>query len=379
MIAALKRAYANFRGFDLERRAVPPMEGPLKPNTALDDAPAALPLPAVDNLAVVSEGLVCSSGAELLTLELRANPGSRLPGLAISGRQAMPGTISCIASDANGGALAVGLDGNGVTIVGGHHDGKVVSEVAGTKLRCPTAVIFADPDTLIVANGSDDVQASGWKHDLMAGGNSGGVWRVDLAASGGAKAERIASALGFPAGLAIGKGGDILVAEAWRHRVLSFDGRADEGRSVLEDLPAYPARMAAASGKGIWLALFAPRNAMVEFVLTEDTYRRQMMETIDPAYWVAPALASGRSFLEPIQGGARKKLNMLKPWSPSWSYGLVALCDGDMRPRASAHSRADGHVHGVTSLAERDGVLFAGAKGSGVIVALDAATFGGGK
>ena len=34
---------------------------------------------------------------------------------------------------------------------------------------------------------------------------------------------------------------------------------------------------------------------------------------------IAPALATGKSFLEPIQGGARKKLNMLKPWSPTWS------------------------------------------------------------
>ena len=85
---------------------------------------------------------------------------------------------------------------------------------------------------------------------------------------------------------------------------------------------------------GFWLALFAPRNQLVEFVLREDKYRRRMIDGVDPAYWIAPALASGESFLEPIQGGARKKLNRLKPWSPSWSYGLVARCDAAMRPQA---------------------------------------------
>jgi long-subunit fatty acid transport protein len=95
-----------------------------------------------------------------------------------------------------------------------------------------------------------------------------------------------------------------------------------------------------------------------------------MVATIDPAYWIAPSLSSGASFLEPIQGGARKKLNMLKPWSPSWSYGLVVRCDANMRAVASFHSRADGSIHGVTSLAETGGALFVGSKGSGAIVRL---------
>jgi hypothetical protein len=373
MIGALKRAYANFRGFDIERRAVPPMEGPLKPNTALDDAAVALTLPDVDNLVAVQEGLVCSTGPELLTLELRADPSRSTPGLAIAGRRTMPGQISCIASD--GDALAIGLDGEGIAILGGKHDGRKIGEAGSARLNCATAAAFAGPDTLIVANGSDRVTAADWKRDLMAKGASGSVWRVDL---GSGRAERIAAGLAFSSGLAVMPDGGIAVSEAWRHRVLAFDGSGPQPRVLLEDLPAYPGRIAPAPGGGFWLSLFAPRNALVEFVLTEDGYRNEMMANIDPAYWIAPSLVSGRSFLEPIQGGARKKLNMLKPWSPSWSYGLVAFCDGHMHPVASAHSRADGKVHGVTSLAERDGVLFAGAKGSGVIVALDAARMAGG-
>ena len=39
MMEALKRLYAGFRGFDEAGSAVPMMDGPLKPNTALDEAP----------------------------------------------------------------------------------------------------------------------------------------------------------------------------------------------------------------------------------------------------------------------------------------------------------------------------------------------------
>ena len=128
---------------------------------------------------------------------------------------------------------------------------------------------------------------------------------------------------------------------------------------------------------GFWLALFAPRNPMVEFVLLEKEYRLRMMETINPEYWIAPHLAPSKSYLQPIQGGARKMLNRLKPWSPTWSYGLVCYCDSAMRPRWSMHSRADGRVHGITTLCEVDGTLFAGAKGSGVVVATPILEAGG--
>jgi hypothetical protein len=208
-----------------------------------------------------------------------------------------------------------------------------------------------------------------WKRDLMNRGSSGSVWRFPLESGG--KPALLARDLAFPYGLAAGPGGSLLVSEAWRHRVIAIDpAAAKPPRTVLLDLPAYPARIVP-DADGYWLALFAPRNQLVEFVLREEGYRRKMISGIDPAYWIAPALSSGVSFLEPIQGGARKKLNMLKPWSPSWSYGLVLRCDSAMRPTTSFHSRADGSIHGVTSLAEYADTLFVGAKGSGVVVALN--------
>jgi hypothetical protein len=360
MIDALKRLSAGFRGFDEAGSAVPMMDGPLKPNTALDAAPVVLRLPEIDNLTATPFGLVCSEGAGLIRLR---DTGEAFEAAK---ERALSGEITCLAADGSG-ALAIGLDGQGIVIQGGRYDGAQFKELNGTTLRSPAAALFLDPDTLVVANGSAEFMMSDWKRDLMNRRSTGSVWRIAL--GGEADATPLARNLAFPYGLALGANGTVLVSESWRHRIVALDS-GKSPRAVLSDLPAYPARIAPASDGGYWLALFAPRNQLVEFVLREEDYRRRMVATIDPAYWIAPSLSSGASFLEPIQGGARKKLNMLKPWSPSWSYGLVVRCDASMRPVESFHSRADGAFHGVTSLAEFNGALLVGAKGSGAIARL---------
>ncbi len=98
----------------------------------------------------------------------------------------------------------------------------------------------------------------------------------------------------------------------------------------------------------------------------------RMMAEIEEAFWIAPALNSGRSFMEPLQGGGVKHMAALNPWAPTRSYGLVARLDASLTPVASWHSRAGGAFHGVTSAAEHDGALLVSAKGGGAIVALDA-------
>ena len=366
MIAALRRAYAAFRGFDDETGSVPMMDGPLRPNARLDAAPVVLTLPEVDNLSTWRDGLICSSGRETLRLV-----GSK-DSLAIAERRVFEATVSCIATE-RGGGLALGLDGRGVLIAEGPHAGRRIGEVGGRALICPTAALFDGPDRLVIASGAASVTTADWKRDLMERGDSGSLWSADLAQADSAP-ELIADGLAFPSGLALAPGGGLFVSEAWRHRVVGIDGPSRGApRALVRDLPAYPGRIASRLAGGFWLAMFAPRNQLVEFVLREDGYRRRMIDSIDPAYWIAPALTSGASFLEPIQGGARKKLNRLKPWSPSWSYGLVAQCDGAMRPIASFHSRADGRAHGVTSCCEWDGALYAAARGSGIVVAIDIA------
>ena len=95
-----------------------------------------------------------------------------------------------------------------------------------------------------------------------------------------------------------------------------------------------------------------------------------MMLEIDADHWVAPCLRSGVTPLEPTQQGGVKQLGVLKPWSPSRSYGLVARLDLAFRPIASLHSRANGRRHGVTSCLMVGKRLFFAAKGDGIVASL---------
>ena len=168
--------------------------------------------------------------------------------------------------------------------------------------------------------------------------------------------------------------GRIAVSEAWRHRLLDFPTRERGApRVLLDDLPGYPGRLSSAPDGGAWLAVFAPRTQLVEFVLREDRYRHWMMQTIEPAHWIAPTLRAGRSYKEPMQGGAVKTLGIFKPWAPSRSYGLAVRLDGDFIPTTSLHSRADGKRHGVTSCLEIRGELIAACKGDDALVSADLA------
>jgi hypothetical protein len=369
MIPALKRAYAAFRGFDDETGSAPMMDGPLRPNALLDAAPVALSLADVDNLTQHNGALLCSSGSQVLRLTPQG--GS----LVASDARAFEQAVTFVATG-HSDSLAIGLDGRGVLILEGPHAGRTIIDSGGQPLCSPTAGLFLDADRLVVANGAEGRTAADWKRDLMERGAAGSLWLIDLSAPN-ATATQLAKGLAFPTGLALAADGRLHLSEAWRHRILAFKTEARSApQAVLSDLPAYPGRIAPARDGGFWLALFAPRNQLVEFVLRENTYRRTMIDTVDPKFWIAPALASGASFLEPIQGGARKKLNMLKPWSPSWSYGLVARCGPAMQPLRSFHSRADGAIHGVTSCCEFDGALYVAAKGAGRIVAIDLANAG---
>jgi hypothetical protein len=90
-----------------------------------------------------------------------------------------------------------------------------------------------------------------------------------------------------------------------------------------------------------------------------------MVAEIDPRYWIAPALSSGQTFLEPLQGAGVKSMGVLKPWAPPRSYGLVIKVAADGRIERSLHSLVDGRHHGVTAVAAQAGALYAVSKGSG--------------
>jgi hypothetical protein len=331
----------------------PPMDGAFCPNDLLDTASALFEAPAPDCLAVTSLGPVVSTGRSLL----RVDRPKDAPAACFDAE------ISALAGLPDGGAAAGLVDGR-IVFAGGRHDGLTIA--AHPEVRCVTALAPARDGSLLVANGSATHGPADWKRDLMERSASGSVWRFDLAS--GAQS-RLAANLAYPYGL-LEDDGSIVVSESWRAALTRISLHADGPRApVLEDLPAYPSRLSRGADGVIWLALFAPRSQLVEFVLSESRYRRRMIDAIDPEHWVAPSLRSGRSPLEPTQQGGVKQLGVLKPWSPSRSYGLIARLDGVYRPTASLHSRANGRRHGVTSCLAWGDRLYFTAKGDGIVAA----------
>jgi len=331
---------------------IPPMDGALKPNTALDDAPAAVEIDAPDNLcgdASHGDGgrLVFSSGDKVLALQ-----GGKLQEI-----QSFDAPVTALAMSP-AGDLAIGLDNGELGLI--PSDGSPRELPATANLACPTALAF-DGGALFVAQGSARHRPSDWAVDLMSKNAYGSVWRIDLAGKGAASL--VHQGLAFPNGL-LARPDGVVVAEGWRHRLIAVPSL----KPVLEKLPGYPARLSPASDGGAWLALFAPRNRLIEFTLMEDAYREQMMRDVPREYWIAPTLASGATFLEPLQCGGVKTMGVHKPWSPTRSYGLVVKLDAALRPVASYHSRANGHRHGVTSVAEAGGRVYAASKGGNAIL-----------
>ncbi len=351
MLSAVKRTLDSFLGRGEAAVTVPILDGPLKPNQKLEEAPRLLQADGIDNLVHTADGIAYTSGRTLQTVGGTTREFSA--------------EITCLAAD--GAVLAVGLDTGGVVISGGAHDGRTI----GLKeVPCPTAVVFASPGTLIVASGAAAGKASDWRRDLMQLGQSGSVWKFEIASG---KGEKLADGLAWPSGLATAPGGAVFVSESWRHRVLRLDPDRKAPVSVLSGLPAYPWRIAPAEGGGYWLTFYSVRNQLVDFILREHGYRRRMIAEVPEAYWMAPALASNLSFEEPLQGSRLKQMGQMKPWAATLSYGLVARCDAGMQPGFSYHSRADGIVHGIASVVEERGDLLVAAKGPGLLVRLEQA------
>jgi hypothetical protein len=347
----LRKAMDDWFGRGDASITVPPMDGAFRPNDLLDSAMTVLEIPEPDCLAETSRGLVVSSGRSLFSVDTP----DRAP-LSSFDQQ-----ISALTGLPDGGA-AVGLIDGRIVFVGGQKDGKTIA--SRPEMRCITTLAAARGGALLVANGSASNGPLAYKRDLMEKNASGSVWRIE---SDGVARTQLAGGLAYPYGL-IEEADSVVVSESWRCALTRISSSAG-GRNevVLENLPAYPSRLSRHADNTIWLALFAPRSQLVEFVLSESRYRRRMLSEIDSDYWIAPCLRAGHAAQEPTQQGGVRQLGVLKPWAPTRSYGLAARLDNAYRPVASLHSRANGRRHGVTSCLVIAGRLFFCAKGDGLV------------
>ena len=366
MIAALLDWKDRLLGRGAASITVPVFDGALKSNNLLEQAPVFATLDAPQDLATDGHALFVANGNTVLRYD-PATPGGTGANAAATEVQRFERPVSALAC-LPGGGMAVALDGREVRIIGGVHAGRRWDAVAGTPLHAVNALSTGADGRLLATDGSREHPVEHWKHDLMGLGRSGRVLELNLADGGG---REIASGLAYAFG-ACAVGDSVWASESWGHRVMAYGG-GQGARAVTDALPGYPSRITPASaqhGGGYWLTCFTLRTQLVEFVLREPAYRRRMLAEIEPQYWIAPALNSGNTYLEPMQGAQLKMMGIVKPWAPPHSYGLVIRLTAEGLVRYSLHSRFDGKHHGVVAAVECQGDLYLLAKGCGRILRL---------
>lgn len=344
-----------------EQHAIPPLDGALLPNNRLETMPALdLRLREPDDVAEGPNGtLYVSSDRQLLQLS-----GDNLHSASVVAEFEAPISAFTRLSD---GSFVVGVNGAGLR----HVDGSgatlsLINRLDGAPLGCITA-IAEDPKRggVYFTVGSTRHDARDWVWDLMEGNRTGllAYWLPETASG-----EILLDRLAYPNGVEVEVGTDsLLLTQSWAHNLCRFrlsGGRGGSLQVVIDNMPGYPARITPAVDGGHWLSLFGMRTQLIELVLKESLFRREMMERVEPELWIRPALRSTGSYLEPLQGGGIKKLGIRKPWAPPRSYGLVVRLDAECEPADSLHSRVDGANHGVMAAREIGSQLVVAVKGN---------------
>jgi hypothetical protein len=352
MITAIKQWSDRLLGRGEASITVPVFDGALKSNTWVEDAAVLAQLDAPADLASDGVSVFVADGNKVWQHDGASTPWAPREVACVD---AAISAIACVP----GGGLALALAGREVRIIGGPHDGLAFTAADGRALNSVNALGFGADGKLLASDGSTTQPPERWKHDLMALGHSGRLIEFDLAKN---QARERASGLGYAFGTCAA-GDGAWVCESWRHRVLRVGAPGTAPVPVIDNLPGYPSRITPAAGGGYWLTCFALRTQLVEFVLREPAFRKRMLQEVDPAYWIAPALNSGNTFLEPMQGAHLKMMGVVKPWAPPRSYGLVIRLDDQGLIRYSLHSRFDGQHHGVVAAVECAGQLYLLAQG----------------
>ena len=347
---------------DRDRRAIPMIDVPMRPNSRLDQCPVlSTAITAPDDIAITSEGVpYVTSGTRVYRFADvnfdQYTIVAEFDGLATS-----------LALHPDGGVVVAVAD-QGVAFLDGPLSGRMLEISGSQRLKCPTAITVSEVGDVYICDGSMFNPKDRWAHDLMEKGRSGRVLRIDGRTE---QVDVLARDLAYPNGICIASDGkSLLVCEAWSHDILKIPMAPDrywKRQAVMENLPGYPARIVA-TRTGYCLALFALRTQLVDFVLTEDNYRRKMVERVDPMFWISPALKSEGHYLEPVQGAGLRKHGRLKAWAPPRSYGLIIILENDLVVEESLHSRVGGTCHGVTGLAEYQGEIFIASQGDNKIV-----------
>jgi len=343
------------------QNAIPPLDGALSPNDRLDACtPIGEALPGLDDVIASKDGSVyVSAGRKVI----------RLSGNGLSNRSLV------VEFESEAGGLAVHPDGRLLVCVAGRGLAALdpanpkphwLESADGRNIAGLTSVTSAADGRIFAIEGSTGREPSQWRHDLMEKHSNGRLIACSAALD---NAQVLLTGLPYPYGVAISADGNQLwLTESWAHRLSRFalSGNGIAQREIVAgNLPGYPARLHLDADGGFLLGLFARRTHLIEFVLKEDDFRKEMLESMAPDYWIAPAFAGGSDCLEPMQIGGVKALGIQKPWAPPRSYGLLVHLDSEGEATDSLHSRAGGRYHGVTGACDSQYGVVIAARGAG--------------
>jgi hypothetical protein len=321
-----------------------PLEGALGPNGRLDEADA-FPIAKPEAICVNRDGhLLVSSGSNVLHIrEWGKEP-------EVWGRFDAP--VSALAVSESG-RVAIGL-GGGRIIVRNATGEPLVGWTPSSPPRAVADCLFLSEDELALVDhgyGPDEPILSVAPWDATARGQVIAVKRAG-------DTRVIAAGLHCPMGIAHGTDDGLIITELERARVIDASGKV-----LQSGYPAYLARIRK-TADGYALACLSRRDPLIEFLKTERDFVAQMKAKIDPRHWISPRTTPEFSHDFPIELGATRLFGEIKPWAPSFSYGLVIEADNALTPVGSAHSRANGTRHAISDVTAWNGSLIAVSRAS---------------
>lgn len=329
------------------------LEGMLGPNGVLDDA-RGMRVEAPDALAVAGDGrLLFSSGNRVMALRSWGEEPEAWAAFDA------PVTALCCGP---GGLVAVGLAGGRVAVLGASGRSVEGWSLPAGRVASVVDCVFRSGDELLLVDcgyGADaDVLARATWDD------AGNGQLVSLRRSG--KAATVLSGLHCPMGVCLDARGGVLVPLLERAVIVDASGKA-----VQSGYPGYLGRLRRTAA-GYALACLSRRDPLIEFLKTERAFVAEMKARIAPRHWIAPRTTPEFSHDFPIELGATRLFGEVKPWAPSFSYGLLVETDERLMPVASAQSRANGQRHAICDVAAWNGELVAVSRASGEILNLGA-------
>jgi hypothetical protein len=324
-----------------DRKSPPPvmtLEGALGPNRRLDEAqPAAARSP--NALCVAQDGLLFSSGSDIWVMPEWGQPAKLW--------RSFEAAVTALARSQDG-AIAIGLEGGRLAVcdaTGADLDGWSLPSGIKSVVDCQ---FLPHGELVVLDNGyaaaESYLSVAPWD-DRHAG------QLVSITRHGIAKV--LAAGLHCPMGLAASVTGDLIVTEMERARIVNLKGEV-----LRLGFPGYVGRLRRTSD-GYVLACLGRRDPLIEFLKTEPDFVTEMKARVASEHWIGPRANPDFSHDFPIELGATRLFGEIKPWAPSFSYGLLIELDDDLMPVGSAHSRADGRRHHITDAVDWNGDLIA--------------------